>query len=520
MTHRLWLVVLLLGVPALGFAVSAGVQAHFNSELRSALLTNFPDADPQKVAEMTVDQLCEASPAEFRSLCVTNRILNLMRQAALAAGLVGLFLLLVIRLAGALACRSRILLVAFFKPGLYLTAIVLIMLIVVHAAIAMAAIYYGESALIGRIHVGIIATIGLGALLGVVAMGRSTFSLVRKAQTVVIGKPLSRQQAPELWRQIDEAAQQLGSLRPEHLVVGLDPNFFVTEADVICLGGKLSGRTLYCSLPLSRILDLREFNAIVGHELGHFKGEDTRFSERFYPIYRGTASSISALEAAGGGGSAVIGLLPAIVVLTYFLESFSIAESRLSRYRELAADQAGAGVTSPPVMAAALVKVHAFSGVWEGLQEAAAKALREGRVFVNASALYADVVSRSASSEALKGVGEAHVSHPTDSHPPLSDRLRSLHLTLAEVTTAALAVSPSDPSAGLVPDLERQEEEISQAYQVLLASQLGISLDEPGTTQEASCDVAVGTEDWACPQCGVENPGTRHSCKDCGFSLV
>ena len=99
------------------------------------------------------------------------------------------------------------------------------------------------------------------------------------------------------------------------MVVGLDPNFFVTEARVRCLNGTLSGRTLYCSLPLARILSRAEFDAVIGHELGHFRGQDTQFSQRFYPIYRGTADSLRALGNIGVGGAGLLPLLPAVGVM-------------------------------------------------------------------------------------------------------------------------------------------------------------------------------------------------------------
>jgi Zn-dependent protease with chaperone function len=478
MVSRAWLFGLLLVVPLIGLGVAKGIQAHLNSKLQSAVRSQYPDASEQQVAQITLDRLCEDPSPELRELCGTNSNLNLMSRAALGAGVVGLALLFLVGLAGGVARNSRNLLVAFFRPGLYLTVLVLVGLILVHAAIAMAAIYYGESAFIGRIHVGVIAAIGLGALAGVLAMARSTFSLVRKAQTFVVGRALSREEAPELWKRVEASAQRLHALRPDNLVVGLDPNFFVTEADVTCLSGKLNGRTLYCSLPLCRILSREELTSIIGHELGHFKGEDTKFSERFYPIYRGTASSLAALQAAGGEGSGTIALLPAVAVLSYFFECFSVAESRLSRGRELAADQAAASVTSSRTIATALVKLHAFTGIWGGLQDAAANALREGKAFVNASRTYAEAVGKNAAPVALEGIAEEHLSHPTDSHPPLSVRLESLKLGLNDVAADALAVTPAEPAIGEVSDAEKHEEEISEAYQLLLARQLGIDLEE------------------------------------------
>lgn len=486
MVRRMWLFVLLLAVPIIGFGVATAIQAHFNSELRSALHERYPEATDEKLAQVSLDGLCAQSRADIQALCDTNDNLNLMRQGAIGAGAVGIFLLLVIRLAGTLARNSRSLLVFVFKPGLYLTLLFLTGLILVHAALAMGAIYYGESALINRIHVGIIFAIGIGAAVGVFAMTRSAFSLVRKAESIVVGQSLSREEAPLLWKLVDETAHRLGALRPEHLVVGLDPNFFVTEANVVCMSGKLTGRTLYCSLPLCRILSNREMTSIIGHELGHFKGKDTKFSERFYPIYRGTASSIAALQAAGGEGFGAIALLPALGVLSYFFESFAVAESRLSRERELSADQVGVEVTSQKVIATALVKIHAFTGYWDGFQQAAANALREGNIFINASKVYADVCVQNAAPKALDGIAAAHMSHPTDSHPPLSVRLQSLKTSIAEVSGDALIVAPAEAAISYILDYEKKEEEISHAYQLLLARNLGINLDQEPISQQES----------------------------------
>jgi Zn-dependent protease with chaperone function len=478
MVSRTWLFGLVLAVPLIGFGVAEAIQAHLNSQLRSAFRKEYPSATEHQVAQMTIDRLCEVSPLELRDLCGTNTNLNLMSRAALVAGAIGFSWLLLIRLAGGLARNNRNFLVAFFTPGLYLTALVLSGLILVHAAVAMGAIYYGESALVGRVHVRLIAAIGLGALVGVLAIARGTFSVVRKAETFVIGKTVTRVQAPQLWREVEATALRLGALQPDNLVVGLDPNFFVTEIGVICLDGRLNGRTLYCSLPLCRILSKEELTSVIGHELGHFKGQDTKFSKRFYPIYRGTVSSLTALQAAGDTGPGAIALLPAIAVLSYFLECFCVAESRLSRERELAADQAAASVASPHAIAVALVKLHAFAGIWNGLQEAAANALRQGKAFVNASRTYAEAVSESALPEALQGVAEVHLPHPTDSHPPLSVRLQSLQVGLNNVATEALAVTPTEPAITLLSDVEKLEEELSEVYQLLLARQRGIDLEQ------------------------------------------
>ncbi|MBI2865206.1 MAG: M48 family metalloprotease [Chloroflexi bacterium] len=259
-------------------------------------------------------------------------------------------------------------------------------------------------------------------------------------------------------------------------MLGLNPNFFVTEADVTCLNGQLSGRTLYCSLPLCRILTLNELSAIIGHELAHFKGSDTKFSKSFYPIYRGTALSIASLQSAGGGFSGSVALLPALAIFGYFLECFSVAESEISRDRELVADREGANISDRASASTAQVKIHAFAGLWDGFQSAAVGVLRQGKAFVNASLAYAQAVSDHANPEALKGIAETQVSHPTNSHPPLGSRLQSLGCSLEDLAEAALAVNPIQPAVALIADPETKEKELSLAYQVIIARREGINL--------------------------------------------
>jgi Zn-dependent protease with chaperone function len=487
MVNRAWLFGLVLMVPLIGLAVSEAIQARLNTQLRATLRTQHPEADPAALATITLDRVLRDDPSELGALRGTYRNLNLLSVAAVAAGGVGLLLLVGIHLAGRAARTSRELLLHVFKPGLYLTAVLLIVLVLVHAAIAMAALYYGESFLIERIHAKLILLIGIGALLGAVAMARSVFTLVRKAQTFVVGQPVTRQQAPVFWEAVETLAQRVGALAPEHVVVGLDPNFFVTEADVVCLTGKLSGRTLFCSLPLCRILSREEFSAVIGHELGHYKGRDTQFSEKFFPIYRGTTTAVASLQAAGGGGARAIALLPAMAVLRYFLESFSVAESGISRIRELAADQAGVAVTSAATAATALVKAHAFGGAWEAIQNGAVNALREGKALINASKTYAELVSANAKPEVLNGIAETHLSHHTDSHPPLAVRLEALGKSLEEVSVAALDVHPAQAALGLFPGAEETEQNLSETYQAILARQLRIAPKPNRTAVPAEC---------------------------------
>jgi hypothetical protein len=129
MPARLSLFGLILGIPLLGLAVSSGVRAHFDAELRAAAVKQVPDADPVKLAGLTVARLCETAAVESEDLCQTNTNLAFMQAASLISGAAGLGVLGLIGVAAFAARSSRKLLVALFRPGLYITAIAISALI-------------------------------------------------------------------------------------------------------------------------------------------------------------------------------------------------------------------------------------------------------------------------------------------------------------------------------------------------------------------------------------------------------
>ena len=79
-----------------------------------------------------------------------------------------------------------------------------------------------------------------------------------------------------------------------------------------------------------------------------------------------------------------------------------------------------------------------------------------------------------AGEDALKGLAEVNLTHPTDSHPPLGLRLKSLGTDLERVSRAALQTTPDDAAIHLIKEPEKIEEEINHAYHGQLARELGL----------------------------------------------
>lgn len=402
---------------------------------------------------------------------------HLLRYVTVPAGLIALSWLGLVHAAGIAARRSRRLLLRFFLPGLHVTRLVALALVLATAIVAIAPVpllmttFGGEWSVKVPVVLLVLAASALG---GIVGIGRA-FPVVRRTTASVVGKVAGTQDAPALWSVVREVCGAVGAEPPDHLVLGLAPSFYVTEAPVRCVDGRLTGRTMVVSLPLCRILRVDELRAILGHELAHFAGLDTRFIRRFFPVYRGTEAALRGLASTEPGGAASIALLPAVSLLAFYLDAFAAAERNVSRERELVADRGGARVTSAGTMATALVKVDAFSDLWVAAEHAMAEALREHRMSENASVLFAELVVANASATHLVGLDERRVADPTDSHPPLALRVATLGASWADVAEGALDVDPRDPAIGLVDAPDRFERELSEVEQVLLARRLGLS---------------------------------------------
>ena len=517
-----WLLLLFLAIPLIAFVAASGIEWHLDATLREALTKAFPERTAE-ISKITASSLCTkqsirtADPA-FVEICNLSDNMGLMKWGSIIAATVGIALLLAIKIAGTVSRGSRTLLLLLFAPGLHLTMLTLSALMILHAALAISAIYYGESALIGRIHVGIIFGLGIGALFGVFAMIRAQFSTFTKATTTVLGNTLESGRHPKIWKFVSELANTMGAQRPDAIVAGLEPNFYVTEANIVCLDGKLKGRTMYVSIPLCRILGLDEMRAVLGHELGHYKGLDTRFSRRFYPIYRGATQGLlniaSGFSEKGGVSEAI--LLPAFATMAYFLNSFSESEKKISRERELAADNEAARADGARNLAIALVKVHAFSSAWLVIVEGMKQALGEGKVFINASSLFADIVGKMEKNEALGSVSEEGPVHPTDTHPPLSERLKNLGLTLEDVIKDASNTLPKNPAVNLLNDVEELEKKLTEVEHAVLIRKGEAQIGGEEQPTGESGEVATSKR---CPACATSNPTGAAQCQ-CGYNFL
>ncbi len=462
MKQKLILIALIGVIPFVGYLVGLYVQSDFEGQWFRLVQKELGAKGEAAVksGQLSLNWFCATPDGMSESACDTYHNVLLLQNASIWALVIGFALLIVIYAAARLASANRNLLVALFSPGIKLVLLVLFGLIIVQGAIATYGVYIFEATVVHRVHFFIVGAIGLGAVIGAFTMIRAGLSISRRARSFVIGKSLPREEQPKLWDFVTNLAQKLGAQPPRHVVIGLEPNFYVTSADVVVLPGSTThhDETLYLSLPLMRILSRDELAAVVGHELGHFRGDDTKFSLRFYPIYAGTTQALAALQARGDQGAGSLALLPAFAMLSLFLEEFAKAERTIGRERELEADKAGAYVASPRAIATSLLKIGAFAGLWSSIRAAIIEALGQGKAYTNVSTFYAEVASSSAKPELVDEVAKLATSHPTDTHPPTGQRVEALGLSVSALRNEALQIDPNSSSALLLEKVTELEE--------------------------------------------------------------
>ncbi|MEM7873226.1 M48 family metalloprotease [Morganella morganii] len=297
---------------------------------------------------------------------------------------------------------------------------------------------------------------------------RKSFTMFRSEPSDVAGHAVSREEAPGLWQWVDEIAAKVGTTPPDHIIAGMMECFYVTSHRIMLNENQLiEGKTLYFPLLYSALLNREEASAVIGHELGHFTGEDTTYSLNFAPIYAGMSHSISLVANEVEDYYSKVIMSPSVYLGIFFLEQFDFAVSHWSRIRELEADNAGASVSSPAAVASSLLRISAVSEVIsETLGE-----LYEGTL--KTDDLLPVVMARLRERgvpEAGQFLNEA-TSHPSDSHPQTRARIEALSQDISDELLAAASREVQSDDYANIADLFTDAKALSM---MLTASLSGI----------------------------------------------
>lgn len=451
------LVVALL-IPMIGAGVGIWILSDIGRELASA--------DLPSLGEICSSSELLGEPA-IRRICERRTLTWWLIGVSLAVGAVAVTIPLGIRATSVRCTGDRVALADLFpnlvrRSLLGLAGLIAAQAIVLAGAMMLAGVHFGFG-----IPIFVIGAIVLGGLASAGALLGAMNELGTPLMIPILGRSISRNDAPTLWGFVDRLADELDARPPTNIVAGLEPRFFVTAARVVVPGAEepLSEETLYLSTALTRLLSRGEFAAIMGHELAHFSGDDAAYSLQFAPLYAGlqTAATSLAPEESDTGASDVA-KFPARALLRYLKDSFTETESAISRDREFEADRIGAETSSPKELARALLKLTAYSQLWAHARSENVSRLRQGKATRNLSHVFQDLARYDIDQDNLQNWVisqlEQTVAHPTDSHPPTSERLKRLGVD-PNLTDRADLELPDDAAVRLLDNYREIEEELT-----------------------------------------------------------
>jgi heat shock protein HtpX len=258
---------------------------------------------------------------------------------------------------------------------------------------------------------------GLAVLVGLAGIGVAVYQWANSdkvAMRAMRAREVSPQEAPELHGMIDRLCAQADMPKPRVGIADTPvPNAFAT--------GRSPDRAVVCvTTGILGLLTAEEMEGVLAHELSHVAHRDVLVMT--VASSAGIAAGMLTQGAQYGGlgffgrrdsGGAPTWLVVLVISLVVYAVSFVLLRL-LSRYRELAADRAGAYLTMrPAALASALQKITG------GINQIPQRDLREVQA---ASAL---CIAPAISGQSLRTL--------TATHPPLEQRLEQLARIQAEL---------------------------------------------------------------------------------------
>ncbi|MEV6970003.1 M48 family metallopeptidase [Hamadaea sp. NPDC051192] len=166
------------------------------------------------------------------------------------------------------------------------------------------------------------------------------------------GVALDPHRAPELWFEVRRLAEAAGTRAPDEIRIVPEVNAAVSEDSQLLglIGGR---RYLYIGMPLLVSLNVSQFRAVIGHELGHYSNAHTRLGA---VAFRGRLAIGGALDHLSGS---LMGL-----PFRAYGRIYLLVDNAASRAQEREADLIAVRVAGTHAAASALAELPVIDAAW------------------------------------------------------------------------------------------------------------------------------------------------------------
>ncbi|OGT11424.1 MAG: hypothetical protein A2X77_04340 [Gammaproteobacteria bacterium GWE2_42_36] len=471
-------------IPIAGFLVGSLVSHGYEKQYQNAAIQIIKETrgvdlrgNQPAINEIKLSDFCAQTNLnpKFSSTCDSYKQSKLLKYGSAIILLFTILAFVFIYLLGIFSLKNRNILFYIFRPGLFISQLCAAILVAVDVWVLVFSVYLAELFYLERIHLFLIGGLAIVGSLTAIEVFIKAIMPIKEIKAKVFGRILKKKEYPIIWEFVESLAKQVGTQAPDVIIAGMESTFFVIESKVVCLDGDVDGRILFLSLPFCRVLSKHELSAIIGHEMGHFSGEDTKWSKKFYPIYRGSIDTASSLQCPNSKNGLIhLALTPSSIFMFVFITAFAKSEKAINRQRELHADSVGASITSKEEMASALVKTHVYQYAWQFTMEKMKEALSNGKQIINASDFFSEICNIIFDSFAKNEIGKSSTVHPIDTHPPLLVRLTALDVELTEPYLNKLKSIDFDKAIRLIDNAEVLEKELTELehYKLMQSGQI------------------------------------------------
>jgi len=383
----------------------------------------------------------------------------MMDKIAIWTLVAGFFVLLMIALFSALAFkdrRSQYLSLTLARPFLMLAGS---LEVIVQGAMLVWLSFWGTAFFTQTYYPKLVLIVGLMVLGGIYYIIKGIFKKLPPEENIE-GEAVSREAAPALWSRIDALAAKVGTAPPDHVIAGIDTNFYVTEAPLRVNDQLLKGRKLYVSIPLLRQLTLDQADGVMVHELTHLHEGDTASGALLGP-------KLHRFDLYTAQMSENVATLIVYYPLYLYRMLFELAWQRNSREREFVADRNASALVSPAAIIESLIKISAYANYRYEVERSLFEnnTLHESELGIS-KAIAAGLPAHVTSPGFVSAMREQNVPHPFDSHPPLTERMHNVGYAVEESDYAATAAEiPAQSWVDLMPVADNIEQQLWQKYE-------------------------------------------------------